>query len=389
MSKSLAARPGLSLADVAFTANAGRTHQPVRAAAVVATLDELRETLGEMGRGGEPVSLLTARAPAAAAPEVAFLFSGHGSVHAGMGRDLYSWGRVFREELDRCAALLQPWLERPLLEVLWSDATALGQSVYAQPALFALEYALARQWQAFGVQPAAVLGHSAGEFAAACIAGAITLEDGLRLIAARGRLVHELRGADGAMYALLAETALVEKEIAGTPVAIAAYNGPGNLVVSGPVSALDPLLARLAARGAKIRRLPIPQGFHSSQLDPMLDAFEEVARGCAASQPPEVDYISNVSGGRLGAQRLDAGYWRRHAREPVRFEAGLNTLLAANYPVFLEIGPAPVLSALGAESALGASREWLASLDPAAADARPVLTRRRPSAPGGRRARLA
>ena len=177
LSKSLAARPGLSLADVAFTANAGRTHQPVRAAAVVATLDELRETLGELGRGGEPVSLLTARAPAAAAPEVAFLFSGHGSVHAGMGRDLYSWGRVFREELDRCAALLQPWLERPLLEVLWSDATALGQSVYAQPALFALEYALARQWQAFGVQPAAVLGHSAGEFAAACIAGAITLED--------------------------------------------------------------------------------------------------------------------------------------------------------------------------------------------------------------------
>ncbi len=375
LSRSLAARPESRLADIALTANAGRTHQLVRAAAVVATRDELRETLDALGRGGEHVSLVGPRTAAATAPDVAFLFSGHGSVHVGMGRDLYSWGRVFREELDRCAALLQPVLERPLLEVMFGgDEKTLGHSVYAQPALFALEYALARQWQAFGVQPAAVLGHSAGEFAAACIAGAITLEDALRLIAARGRLVHELRGADGAMYALLADTALVEKEIAGTAVAIAAYNGPGNLVVSGPVSALDPVLARLAARGAKVRRLAIPQGFHSSQLDPMLDAFEDIARGCAAPQPPEVDYISNVSGGRLGAQRLDAGYWRRHAREPVRFADGLNSLLAATYPVFLEIGPANVLSALGAEFEMGAGREWLASLDPATADARPLLT---------------
>ncbi len=371
----LAAKPQARLADVAFTANVGRTHHAHRVAAVVDTVEGLRQVLEDVAAGNPEGLFYSGRTSGVDAPEVAFLFSGHGSVYPGMGKGLYRWGRVFRTELDRCARLLEPVLEKPLLGVLHGgESDLLDQSLYAQPALFALEYSLAKQWEAFGVRPAAALGHSAGEFVAACLAGAIRLEDAMRLIAARGRLVHELPGEGGAMYALLADQATVEGAIAGTGVAIAAFNGPGNLVISGPNGAIDGVVARLSERGVKVRRLAIPQAFHSAQLHPMLDAFEEVARSCAGSREPEIDFISNVTGERIGTnQRLDAGYWRHHARQPVQFEAGLNTLLASGYRVFLEIGPANVLSGLGAGFPGAEERSWIPSLSPEQSDDRSVL----------------
>lgn len=360
----LASHPNSRLVDVALTANAGRTHHAHRVAVVATSPDSLGRALREIAAGHSEGAFFAGRVPGTEAPEVAFLFSGHGSVYPGMGKGLYSWGRVFHAELDHCARLLDAVLEHPLLDALYGGAsTLLTQSVYAQPALFALEYALARQWQAYGVQPAAVLGHSAGEFVAACIAGAISLADALRLIEARGRLAHELSGESGSMYALLADLPTVEKALAGTDVSIAAFNGSGNMVISGRNSEIEPVVARLGAQGIRTKRLEIPQAFHSAALDPMLDAFEAIARGCAPAADPQIDYVSNVTGQRPGrGDRLDAAYWRAHARRPVQFERGLNTLLASGYKMFLEIGPASVLSGLGAELPGAEDRMFLPSL---------------------------
>jgi microcystin synthetase protein McyG len=340
------------LADTAHAANTGRAQFRHRLAVVAETAAEARTHLETWLDRGE------SRPVAAERPRLAFLFTGQGAQYAGMGRHLYATEPVFRQALDRCDAVLRPFLDRPLPAVL-DDSGLLGQTAYTQPALFALEYALARLWQSWGIEPDWVLGHSVGEYAAACCAGVFGLEDGLRLIAERARLMQALP-RDGLMAAVFADEAAVARGLSGgAGVSIAAVNGPRNTVVSGPRPAVEAVLAGFRAKGFESRGLDVSHAFHSPALEPMLGAFGKVL-DTVEYRAPRCKLVSNLTGQVAGAEILRPDYWVAHARQPVLFKAGLETLYAGGCRVFLEIGPKPTLIGLG-KSCLSDGL-WLPSL---------------------------
>ncbi len=347
------------LADLCFSANAGRSALPVRLAVAADSSDKLREKLRAFAENGKAPGVTSALVKAGARPKVAFLFTGQGAQYAGMGRRLYETQPRFRRVLDECDEILRDCMDMPLLSILYPEEgrqSPIDQTEYTQPALFAVDYALARLWESWGVRPDAVLGHSVGEYAAACFAGVFSLEDGLRLIAERGRLMQALpRG--GAMAAVLATEERVAELVARAPdrLAVAALNGPGNVVLSGAEEAVSAALRELEAEGFAAKRLTVSHAFHSPLLDPMLDGLERAA-GRIDFHPPRIALVSNVAG-RLFAdgESLDAAYWRRHSREPVRFEAGVRALGERGCDVFIEAGPAPVLTAM-ARNCLPAGR---------------------------------
>ncbi|MDX2205397.1 MAG: SDR family NAD(P)-dependent oxidoreductase [Hyphomicrobiaceae bacterium] len=349
----LAARPELSLAGIARTAAAGRALHPYRAAFVAASRAELETELRAFA-AGQP-SAWTSRhvVRPGERPRIAFLFTGQGSQYAGMGRGLYASEPVFRAALDRCAGILASRLPRPLLEVMFAEGVGarLTETGYAQPALFSLQYALCELWRSWGIVPSFVMGHSVGEFAAACVAGAIGLEDGLALIAERGRLMQALPSGGG-MAAVFAGEARLAGVLAAfrDRVSVAAVNAPEETVISGDADALADVLRRLEAEGIKGRALEVSHAFHSHRLDPMLDGLERFAAGLGFA-PPRIPVVANVSG-RLLAPGVapDAAYVRRHAREPVRFADGIAALRAAGATLLVEIGPQPTLLGLAAKA---------------------------------------
>jgi len=350
-----------ALGDICYTANTGRAQFAHRLVALGAGRAALVEQLSQAEQG-EGRGLIRAQAPRVA-PKVGFLFTGQGAQYAGMGRELYPSAPVFRQAIDRCAELLHGELEVALPELLWGEASGqLNQTRYTQPALFALEYALAMQWQAWGVQPGLLLGHSVGEVVAACIAGVFSLEDGLKLIAARGRLMEAT--AAGAMVAVLAAAATVQAHVvAGSGVVIAAHNGPSNTVIAGPPAAVQALVQALHAAGIETHALAVTRAFHSPSMQPILDAFAQVARAIRY-QPARIPVISNESGALAGPDISTAEYWVRHIAAPVQFAAGMQALQAQGPGVYLEIGPGATLLGMGRRCVSGEGAQWLASLHP-------------------------
>ena len=350
-------------ADVAHTANTGRAHLAHRRALGFCTGEELRQQLAVLASGSEPRGAQAGALEGTDRPRVVFLFTGQGAQYAGMGRGLYETQPTFRRALDRCQDFLRDELDRPLLSVLFDDGSPLDQTAYTQPALFALEYALAEMWRSWGIEPAAVLGHSVGEYVAACLAGVFSLEDGLRLIAARGRLMQALPPG-GVMVAVQADEARVRAALAPFKgsVDLAAVNAPTSVVVSGARSAVEQVCASLAALGVRTKPLAVSHAFHSPLMDPMRAEFErEAARVSFAA--PTLPLVSNLTGeGFRAGQAPDAGYWSRHVREPVRFLDSLQWLYRKGYRAFLEIGPSPTLSSLGPQCLADASCLWLPSL---------------------------
>ena len=349
--------------DIAFTLNTGRSHFPHRLALVADSPASLRQQLRAYANSqGE--NRFAARAGTVQPPKIAFLFTGQGSQYPGMGRQLYETHPVFRQALERCDALLRPHLEKSLLEVLYADGTSalLDETIYTQPALFALEYALAELWRSWGIQPASVLGHSVGEYTAACIAGVFSLEDGLKLIAARGRLMQS-RCRKGAMLVVALDEDHIRPWIQSPDITIAALNGPQNTVVSGEPQAIEKLAAALDAQGIYHKRLQVSHAFHSPMMEPMLAEFSQVAAEITYAAP-RIPLYSNLSGEPAGDEIRTPAYWREHITRPVRFAAGIEALYRQGHKVFLEIGPRPVLLGMGRQCLPQNPALWLASLRP-------------------------
>jgi myxalamid-type polyketide synthase MxaB len=353
------------LADICFTANAGRAHLPYRVATVVTSREQARERLAAIASGTAGREIVRGHVPSSEKPKIAFLFTGQGSQSAGMARQLYETQPTFRAALDRCDAALRAHLPRPLLSVIYPDRPddkAIDETGFTQPALFAVEYALAELWKSWGVVPGAVLGHSLGEYVAATVAGVFELEDAVHLVATRARLMQSLP-AGGSMAAVLADEATVRAAIApfGGDVSIAAINGPRNIVISGTGHAIAEIVSRLASAGMTAEKLTVSHAFHSALMEPILDEFE-AAVAAAKPKAPNLLLASNLTGAAARREMAEPGYWRRHLRQPVLFAAGISTLYEQGYRVFVEAGPRPVLCGMGQRVLGQPDAVWLPSL---------------------------
>ena len=355
--------PDIPIGDVCYTTNVSRSQFGFRFAAPARSGAELKKHVTKWLR---TVATDVSRLQRTSASPIAFMFSGQGSQHAGMAANLYRAHSVFRDAIDRCHALAEPYLEQGLLDVLFAredDAALVNRTEYTQPALFAVEYALAQLLKSWGVAPNAVIGHSLGEFTAAWAADVMTLEDAMRLVTARGALMRRM--PSGGMTAIFAKESVVRAllENVASEIDVAAINGPENTVVSGDLDAFRMLSEELDREGISYRELQVSNAFHSRHTEPILDDLENIA-GKIEYKTPKLPLISNLTG-ELMAAAPDKLYWRRHLREAVRFGDGMLALAELGCRTFLEIGPHPALLPM-AQVCLGArgrSAAWIAALN--------------------------
>ncbi len=361
--------PGEAFADVCHANNAGRVPMEIRRGIVAASPQEVIEQLRALA-GGSSAGVVAAKRR----PKIAMLFTGQGSQHAGMGRQLYESEPVYRASLDRSDRVLRE-VGVPLLDVLFGiESARIDETAMAQPALFAVEYALAELWRSFGIVPDCLLGHSVGEYVAAAIAGVFSLDDGLRLIAKRASLMQSLPGAGG-MLAVSAGPDVVLPIVARQDgrAGIAAFNGPRQTVVSGEAAAVEAIRAELAATGIGGMPLAVSHAFHSHLMEPILQAFGEAAAAVPFSKP-KIPIAFNLTGELTADGFPSVGYWQRHLREAVQFAKGIESLRAKGVGVFLEIGPQPVLSALGRGCVADRDVAWLPSLRKGQDDTKTLLS---------------
>ncbi|MDI5974353.1 SDR family oxidoreductase [Streptomyces sp. SL13] len=354
----LAARPQTDPDAFCATANLGRSHLPYRIAAPVADSAQLRAFLDREAERPD-------REAPAGARKVAFLFSGQGAQYPGMAAGLYARFPVFREQVDACEALFAPALGRSVRDLLLGTA-ADGEEIHrtrcTQPALFTLEYALARLWMSWGVTPLALIGHSIGEVVAATVAGVFSLPDAVTLVAARGRLMQSVTAAGG-MVAVSAPAEEVLPLLAGrADLALAAVNAPDQCVVSGARAPLAEVVAELGERGVRTEALTVSHAFHSPLMREVFDDFRAAIEHIEFHDP-SLTLLSNVTGRRVRRGEVDnPDYWVRHIGAPVRFLDAVRTLAARKRHAFVEIGPSSALTALAQRCLDPADHVWLTSL---------------------------
>lgn len=351
-----------SISRLCYSANTSRNHFEHRLAITATGKQELGELLGNKAL----LDQRTARVVKGEPQRIAFLCTGQGSQYAQMGKELYDTQPVFRKTLDYCAALFEKLQGESLIDLLYKPEfqETINQTQYTQPALFSIEYALAELWKSWGVRPSVLIGHSVGEYTAACIAGVFTLEEGMRLITERGRLMQSLP-AGGGMAALFAPADEVSTILApfGDKVTIAAINGPSLTVVSGYEDVVAQVVNTFSQRGVRTSRLVVSHAFHSPLLRPIVDQFRTVA-STIAYKKPQIKLISNITGKVADAEILTADYWCRHLLEPVNFYEGIQTLLQDQVRMCLEIGPTPSLTAMVRNYVVDENKVWLYSLHP-------------------------
>jgi acyl transferase domain-containing protein len=353
--------PDSNLADVAYTLQVGRksfNHKRMLVCRSVGDAVSFLETLS-------PQSIFTALQETGTRP-VVFLFPGQGTQYVNMGLELYRCEAAFREQVDLSAQYLIPLLGSDLREALYpkedqaeESAARLNQTAFTQPALFVIEYALATLLLSWGIRPKAIIGHSIGEYVAACLAGVFSLEDALSLVCERGKMMQSL--PPGAMLAVhLAESELLP--LLGEELSLAATNAPTQSVVSGPIGAIDRLENRLIEEGVDCRRLHTSYAFHSAMMDPIVEQFTESVR-LISLKPPQIPFVSNVTGAWIkDEEATNPGYWSRHLRQAVRFSEGLDTLTKEFGAILLEVGPGQTLGRLARRQKEGADKTVVSSM---------------------------
>jgi len=348
-------REDANLGDVAYTLGVGRKVFDYRRMIVCRGRDDLLAAL----ESGDPRVLTAYQEPGER--QVTFMFPGGGAQYVNMAAGLYEEESVFREQIDLCSDLLSPQAQYDLREWLFPDearaaeaAERMKRAFVGLPALFAVEYALAKLWMSWGAQPEAMIGHSLGEYAAGCLAGVFSLEDALSLVLLRSRLFERL--PRGAMLSVpLSENELLS--FGDTGLSIAAINGPSQCVVSGPIAAIERMERLLAAREIDFRRLHIDVAAHSLVIEEILPEFARFVE-MMDLRPPAIPFISNVTGTWItSSEATDPRYWVKHLRQTVRFADGIGNLLQAPHRVLLEVGPGQTLSSLVKMQADGASRD--------------------------------
>jgi acyl transferase domain-containing protein/acyl carrier protein len=337
--------PESNLADVAYTLQVGRKTFSHRRAVVCRDIDDAQTALAMLAP--ERVFTFTGEAQRS---HVVFMFPGQGTQYVNMGLDLYRHEPLFRAEVDQCCELLKPHLGFDLREVLYPTEEKreeaedrLKQTHVTQPALFVIEYALARLWMEWGVNPRGMVGHSIGEYVAACLAGVFSLEDALLLVALRGKLIQSLPKGEMLSIPLPADEL---RPMLGEQLCLAAINGPSLCVVSGTGEAIDELQKRLAERSVSSRRLLTSHAFHSQMMTPIIAEFTDHVKSVKLNAP-KIRYLSNVTGTWItSSDATDPDYWARHLRQTVRFADGVCELLKDTQATMLEVGPGQTLSTM-------------------------------------------
>lgn len=335
-----------ALEDICFTAALRRMHHEHRLAVVGDSLRQMVERLQAFGRGERVAGLASDVRPRGADPRPVFIFSGQGPQWPGMGLELLETEPVFRRAIEECDAALRRHSSLRLLDELVAreGASRLSATEVAQPAIFALQTALAALWKSWGITPSAVIGHSIGEVAAAHVCGILSLDDAARLVVHRGRLMQRATGS-GRMASVELPPSEVEAmlDAAGGSVSIAAINAPDSCVVSGAPAGVEAVLARAAARGAASTMLPVDYAFHSPQMEPFGAKLETVIRDIVSAKA-SIPLISTVTASGVEGSEMGAAYWRRNLREPVRFAAAVASAIERGHRLFVEVAPHPVLS---------------------------------------------
>lgn len=341
-------RPDISLSDFGYMLNACRTHFQHRMAFVASSVDEAAAHFEKLGDGSLEQSPNYRFVSGYQQPAIAFLFTGQGSQYVGMGRRFYEENSTFRSAIDECDRALTGKLPYKLSDILRGSldlpTDLIDETAWTQPVLFAFEYALTQMWDAWGIHPSIVLGHSLGEYVAACVSGVFPVSAAISLAYERGRLMGELPRT-GAMIAVRASEAAIREAVGKlpSPVSIAARNGPESIVLSGRSNEIAEVATALTEKGIKSLALTVSHAFHSPMMDPMLDEFERQAAQFEYALPG-IQFVSNVSGQVFDAgASINANYWRRHVRGTVNFAEGLNSLLKQEPAALFELGPTPVL----------------------------------------------
>ena len=338
-----------------FTANNQRTHFNHRLSCITQSPQQLQQQLNAYLSDNEIAGLRSNIIPGDRPnSQIAFLFTGQGSQYPNMGKQLYQSQPVFKQAVDSCAEILEPYLDRSLLEILYpsefdpqNPTPQINQTQYTQPAIFTIEYALTKLWISWGIQPNFVIGHSIGEYVAATIAGIFSLEDALKLVAKRGKLMQALPSG-GEMLAVFVSKDYVEQLIKPylEEVSIAAVNSPENIVISGTQKTLDLIQGDLIAAEIKYTPLKVSHAFHSPLMKPMLEKFQAIAAEISYSQP-QIPIISNVTGQLADKAIASPDYWVNHILQPVKFANGFKYLSQQRIDIYLEIGAKPSLLSLG------------------------------------------
>ncbi|MGN7610528.1 type I polyketide synthase [Magnetococcales bacterium HHB-1] len=338
----------LNLSDLAYSIATGRSHFDYRMTLLATDKQRTIENLIAFATGSQPKTVYTSDALTTTPPKVAFLFTGQGAQYPQMGAELYQKSEVFREILDQCEKIFKSQFNQSLLDIIFSDTdqSQLNQTIYTQPALFALEVALVHLWRSWGITPHGVMGHSVGEYAAAYTAGLFTLEEGLTLISARARLMQSLPSG-GAMAAIATDADTIEGMIEAEPkLAIAAINGPENTVISGDEVRLDALIKQFKEQKIRCHKLDVSHAFHSPLMESILTEFHQEAERITFKKST-LELFSNLTGQSVGGQIITADYWVKHILHPVQFQKSLQAMVDAGCDLFIEIGPKPTLLGMG------------------------------------------